>query len=278
MRDDFIALAGHAHNRYRGLDLRQLLLGCVVALATLLGSVSAAQAEHHARVTTLFLAGDSTMAPKLPEKRPETGWGEALEAQADPSVIAISNHARNGRSTRTFISEGRWQAILDALHPGDWVMIQFGHNDASEQKIDRYTPPDQYRANLSRFVAEVRERGGQPILLTPVMRRRFDEQGNFYDTHGRYAQIVRAVAEADAVTLVDMHALSGALLLTLGEDHSRDLFLILPPGKFDNYPAGLDDNTHFSPAGAEIMANLVMNELRRQKLPLASLLDAEPAH
>src|SRR6266576_2534279 len=100
---------------------------------------------------TVYLAGDSTMAQKLPEKRPETGWGEALPACFDESKVRIDNHAQNGRSTKSFIAEKRWQVIVDKLKPGDYVFIQFGHNDESKDKGDRYTPPAEFRGNLIRF-------------------------------------------------------------------------------------------------------------------------------
>lgn len=221
---------------------------------------------------TLFLAGDSTMAPKLAEKRPETGWGEMLQAHFDPRRLVVDNRARNGRSTRTFIAEGRWQNILDGLKPGDFVFIQFGHNDGSEHKNDRYTPPQQYRENLQRFVNEVRAADAEAVLFTPVMRRRFDEASNFFDTHGVYPGLVRSVARELDVALIDMHRDSGALLLELGPAASIPLYLILPAGKFGNYPEGLEDNTHFSPQGAKVMAAIAVGELRKTRLALADYL------
>src|SRR5688500_4951098 len=109
---------------------------------------------------TIFLAGDSTMAVKLPEKRPETGWGEMLAARFKPGTVKIDNRAANGRSTKTSISEGKWQSIIDDLKNGDYVFIQFGHNDSSKDKGERYTRPDDYRKNLIRFVEDVRGKGG----------------------------------------------------------------------------------------------------------------------
>ena len=99
--------------------------------------------------------------------------------------VRVENHAQNGRSTRTFITEKRWQAIIDKLKKGDYVFIQFGHNDQSKEKVDRYTPPEDYRRNLMKFITEVRERHGIPVLLTPVMRRRFDDKGNFFSSTSR---------------------------------------------------------------------------------------------
>ena len=203
---------------------------------------------------TIHLAGDSTMAEKLPEKRPETGWGEHLAAQFRPDTVAIDNRAKNGRSTRTFIAEGRWQALLDATRPGDVVLIQFGHNDASENKPDRYTPPADYARNLAHFVADVRRREAIPVLLTPVARRRFDEIGRLQPSHGVYPDLVRELAVRERVALVDMERRSAALLQETGAEASKKLFLWLAPATNDNYPKGVEDNTHFSPEGAERIA------------------------
>jgi lysophospholipase L1-like esterase len=221
---------------------------------------------------TIYLAGDSTMADKLPEKRPETGWGEALQQFFDEKRVRIENHAQNGRSTRTFISENRWANLLAKLKEGDYVFIQFGHNDESREKGDRYTPPDDYRANLVRFVADVRAAKATPILFTPVMRRRFDSAGAFFDTHGIYPDIVRSVASEQKVVLIDMHRKSEEVLKKYGPEESKQLFLQLKPGENANYPNGIEDNTHFSPLGAKIMAQLAVESLKQQHVKLASFL------
>jgi len=221
---------------------------------------------------TVYLAGDSTMARKLPEKRPETGWGESLPEFFNADKVRIENHAQNGRSTRTFIEEKRWQAIVDKLKAGDYVFIQFGHNDASKDKVDRYTPPEDYRRNLIAFVEDVRRKKAIPVLLTPVMRRRFDREGNFFDSHGEYPDIVRSVAAANRVMLIDMHRKSERVLRQYGAEESRKLFLQLKPNENLNYPQGIEDNTHFSPLGASIMAALAVEGVREQKLALAKYL------
>jgi lysophospholipase L1-like esterase len=203
---------------------------------------------------TIHLAGDSTMAEKLPEKRPETGWGEHLAAQFRAGTVTVDNRAKNGRSTRTFIGEGRWQALLEATRPGDVVLIQFGHNDASENKPDRYTPPADYVRNLARFVADVRERKAVPVLLTPVARRRFDDAGRLQPSHGVYPDLVRELATREHIALVDMERRSSALLQEAGADASKKLFLWVAPGTNPNYLAGVEDNTHFSPEGAQRVA------------------------
>lgn len=239
---------------------------------TLFAILLLAPAASAKEPVTVFLAGDSTMAPKLETKRPETGWGERLQKHFDEQRVRVDNHAMNGRSTRTFISEGRWQKLIDKVQKGDYVLIQFGHNDQSKEKVDRYTTPDDFRANLARFVAEVRAKQATPVLLTPVMRRRFDKGGKFYDVHGEYPDLTRRVAAEQRVALIDMHRMSEKVLVGHGPEESRRLFLQLKAGENPNYPQGVDDNTHFSPLGADIMAALAADGFRERKLGLVKFL------
>jgi lysophospholipase L1-like esterase len=232
-----------------------------------------ANALSQKRPVTIFLAGDSTMAAKLAEKRPETGWGEMLQKHFDETKVVVENHAQNGRSTKTFISEGRWQAIVDKLQKGDFVFVQFGHNDESKEKGERYAPPEDYRKNLIRFISDVRSKAANIVLLTPVMRRKFDNDGNFVDQHPpEYPNAVREIAKLENVPLIDMHKSSEAVIVKYGVEGSRALFLQLKPGEDPNYPNGVEDNTHFRPAGAEEMANLVVEGIRENKLKLVKYL------
>jgi lysophospholipase L1-like esterase len=245
-------------------------------VVALLAATATASAAEPARPATVWLAGDSTIAAKRPQKRPETGWGEALEPLFRQGTVIVDNRAMNGRSTRTFIEEGRWQALVDALRAGDHVLLQFGHNDASAGKPDRYTPPDDYRRNLERFVADVRAEGATPVLLTPVARRRFDASGVLQDSHGVYPAIVREVARRHDVALVDLQRSSERILREAGAEGAKRYYLWLAPGESPNYPQGLSDDTHFSPEGAIRMAAAVADDLRTSGSPLADLL-AEPA-
>lgn len=221
----------------------------------------------------VFLAGDSTMAEKTADKRPETGWGEYLQSQFDGSRVKIENHAQNGRSTKSFIAEGRWQKIVESLKKGDYVFIEFGHND---EKLDKpgtgAAANGEYRDNLIRFVKDVRAKKAFPVLLTPVMRRRFDEKGEFFDTHGEYPDAVRKVAAEMKVPLIDMHRESEAVIKKLGVEDSKKLFLILKQGEYPNYPKGIEDNTHFSSFGAEQMAKIAAAEIQKQKIKLRKYL------
>ena len=241
----------------------------IVTALIVLGSTLCVSAQ--APKVTAFLAGDSTCAIKQPDKRPETGWGEMLGKYFRDGTVRIDNRALNGRSTKSFIAEGHWQKIIEDLKKGDYVFIQFGHNDESKSKGDRYTPPEDFRRNLIRFVTELRNKGGNPVLLTPVMRRSFKD-GKFYDTHGEYPDLVRAVAAEQKVPLIDMHRMSESLLVKLGPDDSRRLFLQLKPGENMNYPKGVEDNTHFNPAGADEMAGLVVQGIRESKIRLRKYL------
>ncbi|MEO8564629.1 MAG: rhamnogalacturonan acetylesterase [bacterium] len=225
---------------------------------------------------TIYLAGDSTMAPKEANKRPETGWGEELQSCFDPAAVRIVNRAVNGRSTKSFVSEGRWKAIIDSLKPGDYVAIQFGHND---EKVE--TPsgssPEVYTENLSRFVDEVREKDATPILLTPVARRKWSDDFRLVDTHGKYPDAVYALARKKKVPFIDMHRNSERVLEKYGPDSSAALFLQLKPGDSPNYPTGVADNTHFSPLGAREMAGIFVDGIRQMSFGLRPQLRSCPA-
>lgn len=222
---------------------------------------------------TVYLAGDSTMAQKDENKRPETGWGEKLQQYFDEKKVKIDNRAMNGRSTKSFINEGLWQKIVDNVKRGDYVFIEFGHNDEKSDKPAVYAAPNTaYRNNLIKFVTEIRAKKANPILLTPVMRRKFDVDGNFVDTHGEYPESVRKVAAELKVPLIDMHRLSEKVLKDLGAEKSRTLFLQLKAGENVNYPNGVEDNTHFNPNGAEEMAKLAISGIKNSKIDLRKYL------
>lgn len=219
----------------------------------------------------LFMIGDSTMANKEKFYLPERGWGQ-LFPQLFTDDIVIENHAKNGRSTRSFIYEGRWDSVYQKLQPNDFVIIQFGHNDASIQKTERYATPVEYEYNLRKFVRETRSKKAHPILATPVVRRRFDEQGRFYDSHGEYPDIVRKVASAMQVPLLEMHKKSWAFVESLGKEGSKQVYLHIEPNVIDSLPKGQTDDTHFSSMGALEMAKIAANEIRSQVPELAEYL------
>lgn len=217
----------------------------------------------------IFMAGDSTMSIKEVRVYPENGWGMPFVHFWDSSV-KVENRARNGRSTRTFISEGLWQSIMNDIRPGDHVLIQFGHNDEAKEKTERYTTPDEFKNNLRKFVTETRSKNGKPWLLSPVSRRRFDANGKIIETHPEYTAATRLVAVELQVPYIDADSLSRELLQSFGKDLSRLLFLQLKPGEHPNYPDGRDDNTHFNELGARLVAQLILKEIRKMDPELAS--------
>jgi len=217
----------------------------------------------------IFLAGDSTMSVKAPSAYPETGWGMPFVHFWDSSVTVV-NRAKNGRSTKTFISEGLWSSITNEVAAGDFVIIQFGHNDESVEKKERYATPDTFKMNLTRFVLETRQKQATPILLTPVSRRKFDDLGKALETHEIYAALTRQVAAEQAVLMIDLDEKSRAMYQQLGQEQSKLLFLQLQPGEHPNYPDGKNDNTHFNELGARLVAQIVLKELNAMHLELTN--------
>ncbi|HNR17579.1 MAG TPA: rhamnogalacturonan acetylesterase [Chitinophagaceae bacterium] len=209
----------------------------------------------------IFLAGDSTIAIKDTKAFPETGWGMPF-VQFWDSTVTVVNKAKNGRSTKTFLSEGLWKSIMDEAKEGDYVIIQFGHNDESVEKKERYSTPDTFKMNLNRFIKETREKKATPILFTPVSRRKFDKDGKAVATHEQYSALVREVAKETGVLFIDLDEKSKALYQQFGPEHSKLLFLQLQPGEHPNYPEGKNDNTHFNELGARMIAQIVLKELR----------------
>ncbi|MFH8607442.1 rhamnogalacturonan acetylesterase [Streptomyces sp. NPDC018029] len=208
-------------------------------------------------VRTLYVAGDSTAAQKYASAAPETGWGMALRFFLR-DWLPVANHAMNGRSSKSFVDEGRLDAILDVITPGDFLLVQFGHNDQKKDDPARHTEPwTTYRDHLRRYVDGARARGARPVLLTPVERRRFDSAGNALPTHGDYPAAMRALAGEADVALLDIQELSRALWRKLGAEETK---------KYFNWTATEQDNTHFNPPGAIAVARLVAAELLHRRV------------
>lgn len=221
--------------------------------------------------TTVYMIGDSTMANKQPDKFPETGWGMPFSKMFNASVT-VDNRSMNGRSTKSFINEKRWQPIVDALKEGDYVFIEFGHNDEKIDKPAVGTSIEEFKTNLIKFINETRAAKATPILLTPVNRWKFDSLGRFQDTHGAYPDAVRDVAIAYNVPLIDMYQKTKALMEKIGPEASHKWFNQLENGAHPNYPDGVKDNTHFSPAGAQLMAELAVEGLKELHIDLYTQL------
>jgi lysophospholipase L1-like esterase len=226
-----------------------------------------------AQKTTIYTIGDSTMANKTkPDENPERGWGQMLPLFFNDNII-IDNRAVNGRSTRSFIDEKRWDAIYKVLKPGDYVFIQFGHNDQKEKDSTRYTNPHTaYRHNLIRFVNETRAKGAIPILFSSIVRRNFNEQGVLISTHGDYPLETRLVAQEYKVPFIDMEYYSELLEQSYGPEKSKQLHLHYKAGEIPYYKEDKADNTHLCVKGATEIAKIAIEELKKTNLDLVKYI------
>ena len=256
-----------------------------ITLAAMLLLVLTAFKQDH--VPTIFMIGDSTMANKnINHGSPERGWGMVLQCYFDDG-IKVDNHAVNGRSSKSFIDEGRWQKVVEQIKPGDYVFIQFGHND-EKPKADRHTDPGTtFDENLRKFVRETREKGGTPVLFSCVVRRNFfkktpkndddealrnttgakvapQEGDTLYDTHGDYRYSPRNVAKEMGVVFVDANAITHELEQGLGREESKKLHMWFLPGEEPSIPKGRQDNTHYNIHGAHVVAKLLADAVAKE--------------
>lgn len=232
------------------------MLPSVLKRSTVLAALClAAVAPAFAATPRVFIAGDSTASAYPPERAPRQGWGMQLQ-QYLAEGVEVRNHAQSGRSARSFIEQGWLDAIARELRAGDVLLIQFGHNDAKVEDPARYSEPAaEYPRWLLRHVELARSRGATPVLVTPAARRKFD--GNqLLDTHGPYPQAMRELARREGLALVDLTASSMDWLRRTDDARSRPYFMHVPAQK-------QADDTHFSAAGAQLMACLVAAGWRR---------------
>lgn len=208
----------------------------------------------------IFLAGDSTLSVKDVKAYPENGWGMPFVYFWD-STVQVVNLAKNGRSTSSFRKEGLWDKIMTDCEKGDYVFIQFGHNDEVPTKKSATTETE-FKNNLVQYVKEARLKGATPVLVTPVARRKFDSTGNVIGTHDVYAQIVRDVASLEKTPWIDLDVQAQHLYQQLGVEASKLLFVHLQPGEHPNYPSGKIDDTHFNELGARKIAQMVLKNIR----------------
>jgi len=261
-----------------------------VLLLTIVLFVMSASVQD--KTTTIFIIGDSTAAKKdLSKGSPERGWGMALQCFFDSTYIRVDNHAVNGRSSKSFIDEGRWDKVLAAMKPGDYVIIQFGHND-EKPAVDRHTDPGStFDYNLAKFVRESRERGGIPIIMNSVVRRNFareivknddDEKlrnttfadgakvaegDSLIDTHGLYRVAPRDVASRMNCHFIDANKITHNLEQSLGVEGSKKLHMWYKPGEEPSLPKGRQDNTHYNIYGAHVVAQLLAKAMI-QEIPV----------
>ena len=207
----------------------------------------------------IYVCGDSTAASYNPEETRMVGWGQLL-GDFLPGVTVV-NLSMAGRSTKTFLAEGRLEPAGQA-DPGDLVLIQFAHNDENEKKPERYTAPwTEFTDNLKYFIRFAREHGAVPVLLTPICMRIWQD-GKLQPTHGEYPAAMRAVAEETDVPLIDLYTESFHIVESMGEEGSKALFMHFAPGEDPAYPDGSEDNAHTKRAGAERFAEAAARGLK----------------
>ncbi len=273
-----------------------------IVLSVIAALVLVFSAAVEDKTTTIFIIGDSTAAKKdLSTGSPERGWGMALQCYFDSAYIRVDNHAVNGRSSKSFIDEGRWDKVLSAMKPGDYVIIQFGHND-EKPAVERHTDPGStFDYNLAKFVRETRERGGIPILMNPVVRRNFaqkplknddDEKlrnttfadgsklvegDSLIDTHGLYKVAPRDVARRMNCHFIDANQITHDLEQSLGVEGSKKLHMWYKPGEEPSLPQGRQDNTHYNIYGAQVVAKLLAEALI-EEIPVLSKYFVDGKH
>jgi lysophospholipase L1-like esterase len=221
-----------------------------------------------AQKTTLYTIGDSTMANKKdPDKNPEHGWAQVLQPFFKDNFV-VENKAVNGRSTKSFINEKRWDSVYNKLKKGDYVFIEFGHNDEKIEDSTRYTNPHtSYRYNLIRFVKESREKGAIPVLLTSIARRNFNEKGVLAPTHGDYPLETRLVTQEYKVPFIDLEYYTELLEQSYGPEKSKQLHLHFKAGENQYYDKDKADDTHLSLKGATAIAQIVINQIKKLEDP-----------
>jgi lysophospholipase L1-like esterase len=240
--------------------------------------VSALQIARANDVPTVYIAGDSTVVDQTSE--PWAAWGQMLPRFFGPG-IAISNHAESGESLKSFISERRLDKILSTIRRGDYLLIQFAHNDQKPGRshVGAFTT---YKAYLKVYAEEARERGAIPVFVTSMHRRSFDADGKIKNTLLDYPEAMRQAAREENVALIDLNAMSKVLFETLGPQASIKAFVHYPAGVFPGQNAPLNDDTHFSPYGGYELARCVAEGIRTSGFDLAKFLvpgvPFDPAH
>lgn len=225
---------------------------------------------------TIFWIGDSTVQTNKITTYPQTGMGQVLSLYLKEE-ICVRNHAKNGRSTKSFLDEGRFTPVMQNMGEGDFLFVEFGHNDEKKEDPARYTDPDgTFRDNLRFFIRSAREKQAIPVLITPLERRCFEEDGSLgAGAHLPYVEAIRRTAEQEQAALVDLYAMSRDALAEAGEVFSRRWYMNLQPGEYASCPEGKLDNTHLKYEGAVFFAGLIAEGLKRLGGIYADLLLSE---
>ncbi|SFF29926.1 Lysophospholipase L1 [Paenibacillus algorifonticola] len=236
-----------------------------LAFTGLAPRINALEVLSSNQTVTVFLAGDSTVTDQPEDGYPYAGWGQMLPKWFKQDA-AIENRAVSGRSSKSFIGEGRLDEIWQWMKPRDVLIIQFGHNDQKPDEERRTEPFTTYKEYLKRYIDGARQREALPVLVTSVQRRFYEADGRLIDTHGDYLIAMRELAEEENVPLIDLAEESRKLFEELGPEATKSVFMWAAPGEFMNFPNGVEDNTHFQERGALQVAGLVVEQLKQLRL------------
>ncbi len=237
------------------------------------------EVQYTPNITTIFLCGNSTVTDQ--DNEPWASWGQMIPCFFDEN-ICIANYAESGESANSFIAAGRFDKILTQLKPGDYVFIEFGHNDQKQKGADK-GPYLNFYNELRFMIEKVRKNGAFPVFVTPTQRRSFNNEGKIVETHGEYPNAMRQLAKEENILLIDLHVSTRILYETLGIDNSKRAFVHYPANTFPNQPNALEDNTHFNPYGAYQIAKCVVEGIRQLNLPITkyvrnTYIPYNPAH
>ncbi len=243
----------------------------VMLLLGVLGMSWQVGAQQSGDKIKIVVVGDSTASNYSAAQAPRTGWAQTFQ-QFFTSEVEVKNHAASGRSSKSFIAEGRLTAALRDLNAGDYLFIQFGHNDAKSDDASRYTSPfTTFKETLMTYIEAAREKGAFPVLLTPIERRRFNN-GVAGSSHGNYPVAMIQLGQELDVPVIDMTSKTRVMYNQLGTEKTKEIFLWLASGEHPNYPNGIEDNTHLQEYGAIEVGKLVVAGLKELNLPLVDFL------
>ena len=223
---------------------------------------------NNADVPTIFLAGNSTVTDQ--DNEPWCGWGQMLPRFLNDGV-AVANYAESGEAGNSFISAGRFDKILSKMKEGDYLFIEFGHNDQKQKGPDK-GPYTSYKKSLKMLIDGTRAKGGIPVLVTPMHRRRFDEKGKIINTLDDYPDAVRLLASEESVMLIDLHEMSRVLYEAWGPEESKKAFVHYPAGTFPGQDEALEDNTHFNAFGGNQICKCILRGIQENDSPLKNFI------
>lgn len=223
---------------------------------------------NNADVPTIFLAGNSTVTDQ--DNEPWCGWGQMLPRFLNDGV-AVANYAESGEAGNSFISAGRFDKILSKMKEGDYLFIEFGHNDQKQKGPDK-GPYTSYKKSLKMLIDGTRAKGGIPVLVTPMHRRRFDEKGKIINTLDDYPDAVRLLASEESVMQIDLHEMSRVLYEAWGPEESKKAFVHYPAGTFPGQDEALEDNTHFNAFGGNQICKCILRAIQENDSPLKNFI------